>query len=174
LKTKLNILFFALLFVIVNFQAQNCNNSVKGRVFDEGTSLPLSFVNILIQESLTGTTSDEDGFFVLENLCLGEIHLIVSHIGCDPKKIHIDLKKDTTLEIPMPHTVLGTAVVEGEQTSNIEFQSNSSVSRANIENNSNKTLGALIENESGVNLMKNGSGISKPIVHGLYGNRLTI
>ena len=174
MSNNLKLLFFACLFPIVNFQAQNCNYSIKGRVFDEGTSLPLSFVNILVQEKLTGTTSDEDGYFVLDKLCLGEIHLIVSHIGCDPKKIHIELIRDTTIRILMPHTVLGTITVEGKQTDNINFQANSSVSRSTIENNTNKTLGGLIENESGVNLMKNGSGISKPVVHGLYGNRLTI
>ena len=120
-------------------------------MFDEGTSLPLSFVNILIQEKLTGTTSDEDGYFVLDKLCLGEIHLVVSHIGCDPKKIHFELIRDTTIRILMPHTVLGTITVESKQTDNINFQANSSVSRSTIENNSNKTLGGLIENESGVN-----------------------
>ena len=174
LFSNLKLLIFFCLFIVFNLQAQNCNNYIKGRVFDDGTSLPLSFVNILIQESLIGTTSDKDGFFILDNLCQGEIHLIISHIGCEPKKILIDLKKDTTLSIQLPHTVLGTIVVEGEQTNNSDFQSNSTLNRTTIENNSNKTLGGLIENESGVNLMKNGSGISKPIVHGLYGNRLKI
>ena len=174
LYNNLKLFLFVCLFIVFNLQAQNCNNYIKGRVFDKVTSLPLSFVNILIQESLKGTTSDKDGFFILDNLCQGEIHLIISHIGCDPKKILIDLKKDTLLRIPMSHTLLGAIVVEGEQSSNNYFQSITSLSRTTIENNSNKTLGELIQNESGVNLMKNGSGISKPIVHGLYGNRVKI
>ena len=153
---------------------QDCKFSIKGSSLDESTKLPLSFVNVYVQEISNGTTSDINGVFTIDNICPGEYHLIFSHIGCDPKIILIDLKKDTTLSIQMPHTVLGTVVIEGELTSNIDFQSSSSLSRTTIENNSNKSLGGLIENESGVNLMKNGSGISKPIVHGLYGNRLKV
>ena len=133
LYNNLKLLLFVCIFIVFNLQAQNCDNYIKGRVFDKGTALPLSFVNVLIQESLKGTTTDKDGFFILDNLCQGEIHLIISHIGCDPKKILVDLKKDTILSIPMSHTLLGAVVVEGEQSSNTDFQSTSSLSRTTIE-----------------------------------------
>ncbi|NNF22616.1 MAG: TonB-dependent receptor, partial [Saprospiraceae bacterium] len=40
--------------------------------------------------------------------------------------------------------------------------------------NTNENLSALLENETGVQILRNGSGIAKPVVHGMYGNRLTI
>ena len=43
-----------------------------------------------------------------------------------------------------------------------------------IEDNADENLSGLLVNESGVHILKNGSGIAKPIVHGLYGNRLLV
>ena len=43
-----------------------------------------------------------------------------------------------------------------------------------IEDNSHKPLAELLDSEAGVSTLRNGAGIGKPIVHGLFGNRLTI
>gem|GEM_PF-236440 len=64
-------------------------------------------------------------------------------------------------------------MIEGQQ-DNVGSQPNLSVNRKKIEDSSNQNLAGLIENEVGVHLIKNGSGIAKPVVQGLYGNRLTI
>jgi len=163
------------LFSIIRCQAQDCNISINGYVFDEASELPLSYVNVFVQETYKGTITDDNGNFVLDSLCAGEYHVQFSHIGCEPIKFHLDLTKDTVLNIGFFHTVnsLGTVVVE-EQRDNFNNQPNLSVNRKTIEDNANKNLSGLLETETGVSLIKNGSGISKPVVHGLYGNRLTI
>ena len=38
----------------------------------------------------------------------------------------------------------------------------------------NKNLAEVLESVSGVSVLKNGSGIAKPVIHGLFGNRVTI
>ncbi len=53
-------------------------------------------------------------------------------------------------------------------------ESNVSIYRNQIVGNINKNFSRILENESGISLIKNGSNISKPVVHGLYGNRLLI
>ena len=53
-------------------------------------------------------------------------------------------------------------------------QANLSVNRKVIEDKGNQGLSGILENETGVHLLKNGTGISKPVVHGLFGNRLII
>jgi iron complex outermembrane recepter protein len=169
------VLFIVILFALSKCDAQNCNLSIKGHVIDEVSELPLSFVNIFIQEIAKGTITDNKGNFLLENICIGEYHLIFSHIGCESKKIHLEFTKDTIINIRLSHTPasLGTVVIEGKKDELIN-QPNLSVNRQTIEDNTNQNLSGLLENETGVSLIKNGSGISKPVVHGLYGNRLTI
>lgn len=166
--------FFLLAFFKV--QGQNCNLSIEGYIFDEASQLPLSFVNVLVQETSQGTMTDDKGNFSLDNLCVGEYHIHVSHIGCESEKFHIHVPQEHVLKIGLTHTQtsLGAVVVEGKGSSSLDDQPNVSVNRKTIEDNTNKNLSNLLENEAGVHLIKNGSGISKPVVHGLYGNRLTV
>lgn len=162
-------------FIIFNCNAQNCEFTVKGNVFDKGSEQPLTYVTIFVQEVSRGAVTDDKGDFTIENLCEGEYHFIFSHIGCEPKKIHLDILSDTIVNIALPHTStsFSTVVIEGAKNEH-NNQPNLSINRKTLEDNSNRNLAGLLENESGVHLIKNGSGISKPVVHGLYGNRLTI
>jgi iron complex outermembrane receptor protein len=160
---------------LIGYQAQNCNITIQGQVLDEATDLPLSFVNIFIQETYDGAVTDDNGRFVFNNICPGEYHFTISHIGCESKKIHLDVVKDTFFNIGMLHsaTSMDAVVIKGK-TDKFSNLPKSTISRQKIEDNSNQNLSGLLENESGVHLIKNGSGISKPVVHGLYGNRLTV
>ncbi len=155
--------------------SQDCEFTIKGYVYDQGTEDPLSYVNVFIQEISKGSVTDDDGNFLIENICEGEYHLIFSHIGCESKKVHFDVLSDTIINVSLPHTstAFSTVVIEGvkDETNN---QPSLSVNRQTLEDNINQNLSGLLENETGVNLIKNGSSISKPVVHGLYGNRLTI
>jgi len=155
--------------------AQDCNFTVKGYVYDDALDAPLAYVNVFIQETQEGTTTDDDGNFILENICKGHYHFIVSHIGCADEKFHFDIDRDTVLRIAMSHspTSIGTVVIAGKKNDHIK-QANLSVNRNIIEDNSEKSFSSILENETGVHLIKNGSGISKPVVQGLYGNRLII
>ena len=172
---KILFTFFIFLSVLYRIQGQDCSLSISGNVIDEGTDLPLEFVNIYIQELGTGTTTDGEGYFRMDSICEGHYHLIFSHIGCEAKKLHLDLFRDTIIRYELSHTStsLGTVVVEGVK-DDFNNQASVSINRQTIEDNINENLSGLLENESGVHLIKNGSGISKPVVQGLFGNRLTI
>ena len=168
-------LFFVFLLTVLSSNAQDCQYSIKGYVFDEGSELPLSYVNVYVQENGKVGYTDDNGNFQIEGNCPGHLHLTFSHIGCEAVKMHLDLVSDTTINIRLSHTPtsLGAVVVKGKKVDPFT-QPSVSLSRQNIEDNSNQNLSALLENETGVHLIKNGSGISKPVIHGIYGNRLTI
>ncbi|MDA7501910.1 TonB-dependent receptor [Chitinophagales bacterium] len=172
---RIALLILIVFFALLNCDAQDCELAIKGKVFDEGSEVPLSFVNVYIQELFRGAVTDDNGHFLLEDICPGHYHLIFSHIGCEGVQIHLDLASDTTLTIQLSHTPtsLGAIIVEGKKEEYVH-QPSISLGRKNIEENANQNLSGLLENEAGVHLIKNGSGISKPAVHGLYGNRLTI
>lgn len=155
--------------------AQDCTFTIEGVVMDENTAEPLSFVNVYVQELEIGAITDDNGVFAIGKICAGTYHLVVSHIGCAPKEIHVDLESDTLLNIILDHTTISLDdIVVEDKKSNYNNQPGLSVNRQTIEDNVNRNLAALLVNESGVYLLKNGSGIAKPIVNGMYGNRLTI
>jgi len=172
-----NKLFFCIAFTLIVFQssAQNCNLNINGVVIDNATRQPLPYVNVFIQEKATGTNTNDEGQFSLSDICPGHYHFIFSHIGCEAVKIHLDLYTDTLLNIELlhNHTSIDAIQIKGKKEDFIH-QPNVTLSRKSIEENSSKNLSALLENENSVHTIKNGSGIAKPIVQGLYGNRLTI
>ena len=172
---KRGLVFFLLIFIALNGHAQKCDITIEGYVFDEASSSPLAYVNVFIQETQIGTITDEEGNFVLGDICEGSYHFILSHVGCEDEKFHIDITQDTILKIGLNHTPtsLGTIVVSGKK-ENTTNQANLTVKRKTIVDNSNQNLSGLLENETGVHLIKNGNGIAKPVVHGLYGNRLIL
>ncbi len=166
-------LFFVLLSTLG--LAQDCQIKLEGLVTDKGTRAPLSFVNVILQELGKGAITDDDGAFVVENICPGHYHLIVSHIGCEPVEVHLDIDRDTILNISLSHTSVSLegVIVQGKS-NDFSNQPNQSIGKQAIEDNSDEHLSGLLKNETGVHLLKNGGGIAKPVVHGMFGNRLTI
>ncbi len=155
--------------------AQTCEYSIRGEVSDASTGFPLVYVNIFVQEQQSGVTTDTSGWFQLTELCAGSYHLTFSHLGCTPQNLHILLERDTTLRIRMDHhaTQIEGILVKG-QPSTATIQSTQSIVKELIADNLDQNLSTLLENISGVQSLKNGAGIAKPVVHGLYGNRLAI
>ncbi|WP_160110590.1 outer membrane beta-barrel family protein [Aequorivita lipolytica] len=75
--------------------------SVSGKVTDEGNS-PLSFVNVLVYEvdtetPLKGTTTNEDGSFILKGLPAATYTLIFSYIGFEDFLRTIELSSNKNL-----------------------------------------------------------------------------
>lgn len=77
--------FFALLvFVSLTFAQQQ----LSGTVFNSSNNEPLSLANIKIQGTDTGSASDENGNFSLDNVETGDV-LIISYIGFETKEVTI-------------------------------------------------------------------------------------
>jgi len=77
------LLVIALLFIgIVQAQDQATTGSIAGKLSDkEMSGEPLPFANVIIKGTSTGTTSDFDGLYVLENLAPGTYTVSFSFIG---------------------------------------------------------------------------------------------
>lgn len=163
-------------FIFLSFAsfAQDCNFVVKGTVYDLNSNQPLDAVNVYFEENAIGAFTGADGFFTLNNVCKGSYHLILSHIGCESQEIHIDVEKDTTLALFLEHTHTTLENITISESSAITSQTSESLSEQNISDNSNENLSRLLDNITGVSTLSNGGQISKPVVHGLSGNRLSI
>lgn len=172
----LNRLIFCILFFLsVTSFAQDCKLSISGKIIDADAGSAIAFANIYIEKLLKGTTSSDSGSFQINNICKGDYHLIVSHIGCETQEFFIQLKKDTflTIELDHNHHLLHEVTVKGEKGSQT-IQEKESISEKDISENAGKNLSEMLESISGVSTLKTGSGIGKPVVQGLSGNRLTI
>jgi len=155
--------------------AQDCPITINGLVSDSGTHLPLEYVNIYIREIERGTATDSLGRFEIRGLCPGEYHLVMSHIGCESKTRFVEVTTDMNLDLEMDHSdhILHDVVIHDDR-SQRDIVHVESISNMEISDNADESLSNLLEGIAGVGALKTGAGISKPIIHGLYGNRVTI
>ena len=87
---------------------------VSGLVIDEAEGAPLPGANIYIEGSGTGTVSDVDGLFLLNNADAGEQVLIVSFLSFETQRIPVQVEAGAvaTVNVSMaPEAFMGEEVV---------------------------------------------------------------
>jgi iron complex outermembrane receptor protein len=146
---------------------------MSGTVRDLGTNVPLASVHIYLQENNTEVITDSTGRFRFDSLCPGLFHLNFSHANCDAQDVFIQLEKDTQFLIYLDHSyhVLKGAALKGDHKVHSKSRT---ISEQGIEEQLNENLGNILNNLSGVRTLKTGNAVSKPIINGLYGNRIVI
>ena len=135
----------------------------------------MAYGTVYVEETQSGAASDSLGNFKLNGLCKGEYHLQFNHIGCETRTLFISLVKDTVIRINMHHhSELVDEVMVHDHHSQHETSASSTVGQEAIAETANKDLSEMLEEMTGVSSIKSGAGVSKPVVHGLSGNRVAI
>ncbi len=156
--------------------AKKCNFTIEGHVYDQTTKEPLAFVNIQIKDTGLGTVSDEEGHFIIPDLCEKEYDLVFSRLSYKIHEHHHDFHHPN-MEIYMvpEHLMLEGVTIEGRQNqSDLESGSITEISSETLKAIETETLGEVVSNVSGVNMLSTGQNVSKPIIHGLHSNRVLI
>ncbi len=175
MKQKMNriTILFYILGIFAGF-SQSCDFFIKGVITDNSTQKTLPFAEVYLQETKKGTVTDEDGNYYLGKICNGTYHLVVRHLNCEAKTILVEVSSSLDLNVELEHTesVLGHVIIKANKAETLQEQL--SINKKRIEDNLSENIGDLAEQFTGVSSFKNGSGVSKPIIHGLYGNRVAI
>lgn len=167
------VLFCLILLYLGNtLAAQDCNIRLTGQVIDESINEPLSNVSISIVGQPVSYT-DSFGNFEILNLCTGNVHLFIFHIGCESKKIFIELKQDTFITLKLDHHyhAIKNVVLKGDAHNDESIRS---IGLNEILASSNKSLAEATSAIPGVAILKTGNNVSKPIIDGFFGNRVQI
>lgn len=157
-------------------QSYDCTISISGKVVDDHDGEILEYANVYIPEIGVGAVVDSNGLFEINGLCKGGIHLEISHVGCELKRLPLFLERDTFINVMLEHhsEYLKEIMVKGQASNGQLVQNKTVISRNEIAESAGQALAEMTRTIAGVNSLKNGSGISKPVIHGLFGNRVTI
>ncbi len=169
--------FFKSLFFLSQLAfSQNCKINISGYVGDQFAKNPLELATIFVEETAKGAVVDTKGFFRLENLCAGNYHLRISHVSCESQRVFLKISQDTVISVFLAHheEFLQEVAVSGEKIESPNTRTQNTIGLEQLQRESGKNLAQILENITGVNTIKTGSGIAKPIIHGLYGNRIAI
>jgi iron complex outermembrane receptor protein len=173
-------LFVFLLAVVCHLPAllmgQGCTLSITGGVYDEHDRTPLPYSTIVIVETGKGTLADDSGQYVLSNLCPGRYTLYVSHVGCDPITQIVHLTRDTLIDFYTEHHVelLQTVTKSAYRISEAPAQTRRDLSGEELAKLQGRSLAEMLSSVTGVTMVQTGPGIAKPMIHGLFGNRVLI
>ena len=153
--------------------SQDCSLILKGHVEDLDTREKLSGATVLITGLNREIVTDAQGDFLFEGLCPGKLTIRVSHVGCETIEQTISFTKSRHLDIDMPHkkNTLGEVVVssiKGVQNTGTKKE----LSAREMEQSKGQNLAETLSRLNGVTLLQTGSTVSKPVIHGLHGNRI--
>ena len=100
----------------------NPNQTIKGRIVDLDSNLPLIGVNVVLGSEGTpsGTITDRNGYFRFENIPVGRHDLKCSYIGYEPRLISnflVASGKEQVLNIALEESVINLDEVEIESRS---------------------------------------------------------
>ncbi len=149
------------------------NYSVEGTVQDFHDKTPLE--NVLVSFGKYSAKTDQKGAFKIKNVSAGTYTLSASHPDCNDYSDSLSVDKNLHLTIQLEHHVneIESVTVHGNH-KNSGSMVVKTIDHSEIERNSTENLGNLLKNISGVSGLKTGNNIVKPVIHGLYGSRISI
>ena len=156
----------------------NCSYLLSGNVVCEGTNeiLPFSVVNI--KELKKEIVTNNNGYFKIDNICFGKYSLKISYIGHHTLDTIIEITKNTFINISLQssETHLDEARIRlnTSKKQEIETLQKNEISGIEIDKTRGLSLGESLKSITGVNSIQTGPTISKPMIHGMYGNRVLI
>lgn len=162
---------------INSIHTQDCTYTFIGEVKDFHDSTPMSGATIYIETLDTYTAADINGKFSIKNLCNGKLMLVISHIGCETKRIEVNINGDSYQEILMEHHTeeLDEVAVKSTGIKKTTVTAQETVLKSEtLERYSSLSLGDALKEVSGISSINTGNAIVKPIINGMHSSRVLI
>ncbi|WP_290696187.1 TonB-dependent receptor [Lacinutrix sp.] len=171
--------FIILLFVISSniISSQNCNNIINGTVLDLHDNTILVDAKVLVVENNQEVLTNSLGEFTIVDLCNQTYTIKISHAFCIAQTYKIEITNNTKKVFRLEHHLeeLNEIILEGKLSDiTSETSLENKISKEELEKNSGKTLGDVLNNISGVSSLNTGNTIVKPIINGLHSSRVVV
>lgn len=146
--------------------------SVQGTVQDFHDKTMLENAEVKIGNFISKT--DKNGRFSFPNLPAGKYQLVAKHLLCNDYTENVEINRDLHLVIILEHHVgeIQTVTIHGRHKTKGSVVI-TTLDKSEIERNSTENLGNLLSRISGVSTLKTGNNITKPVIRGLYGSRIS-
>jgi iron complex outermembrane receptor protein len=173
-KSCLFLLTVVLLCFSISIHAQN---TITGKITDAHNGVPLRGVSVYIPDLKTGAASTADGSYRIQDIPAGTYLMEISIIGYAKQweKLTVKGQVRRNYALTAASVTLGDIIVTGVPSAT-DNQKNpisvTTVSHADLLENSSTNVIDAIAKEPGVSAMTDGQSISKPVIRGLGYNRV--
>jgi iron complex outermembrane receptor protein len=168
--------FLAVSLVICHLiPAQECSYKFRGTIKDFHDNSAIADALIYLNKGNRSFVSNNKGEFLIDNLCKGDITLVISHISCGTKSFSFAITKDVDEIILMEQHIeeLNEVAVKGSGTKKQTKTAQETILKSKvITKYSALSLGDALKEVPGVSSINTGNAIVKPMINGLYGSRI--
>ena len=153
-------------------------NTINGTIANSETNEPIEFATIYLPQLEKGTTTNENGEFVLTEIPSGNYKIVFSIIGFETISQTINLPLTETLNVQMkPSAIEMEEVIISTPFHKLQSENVMKVERESISSlkqNGAVNLSEGITNIAGVESVSTGLSIGKPVIRGLSSNRVLV
>ncbi|MDO5510514.1 MAG: TonB-dependent receptor [Weeksellaceae bacterium] len=156
--------------------SQNCDLRLQGNVRDFHNNLPSIFAQIVNRDGTISAVTDDQGNFLIENLCPGTYHFTVIDTESELKEFTVQIEENTQVNWHVEHHVIELEGLERQGTLralNLTARETHLHRDALQEYAANDIAGAL-KKVSGISSLESGSNIAKPVIHGMHSSRVVL
>lgn len=157
-------------------QSADCLDTLQGQVIDEHDHTVLSFAEVFIESLDKGVVCDENGKFLIDGICPGSYTIRVTHVGCEPvyQEVRVPMKRPMVVYLEHHASELNTLDVNAKRPDEQVGRKQNVVTREVIERSAGKSIAEMLQEVEGVEVLRTGPSISKPVIHGLSGDRILV
>lgn len=160
-------------------QQPGCNLTLTGHVYlSDTTKLNATGASVKVDGSSMGAIADSMGNFSVSGLCPGRHRITVSYQDYRTLDSVFVIRQNATLNFLLFSAAeqMGSVTVVGEVLKKDEITTavKSILAGAQLEATRGLSLGESLKSIAGVNSLQTGPSISKPVIHGVYSNRVLI
>lgn len=171
MKHSLLIGLFLLFASYTKAQKGPCQSLLRIILLDSSSQQALHFADIEFHPQVQNKI-DSQGHTIYILECLVNYDLHINHLDCEHKDLRVSVHSDSTLVVYLKHSEHNLLPFTFKQRSSRPDANQ--INQLQIQRNKGQSVGYLMEQLNGVQLIKTGQGIAKPMVNGLYGNRLIL
>ena len=169
--------YIAILFIGLSLFA-HAQQKISG-IITNTQNEPLFNVEVYIEDLHKGTSTNEEGYYQLQNLPNTPIKITVAFIGFTTETKIISLQnKETTLSFSLEEAVFKMdEIIVSTAFNKLQSQNVMKVEHESIKSLQQKGTSTLIEGLAtipGVSQVSTGTSIGKPVIRGLSGNRVLV
>jgi len=168
-------LIYSLLLIFCGLAFTNAQKTFTVQGFVQDFHDKTMLENTVVKIGDFATKTDKKGRFSINNIPPGNYTLIAKHPDCNDYTENVGVTQDLQLTVLLEHHVqnIETVTIHGSHKTNGSLVIKT-LDKSEIERNSTDNLGNLLSKISGVTALRTGNTISKPVIHGLYGSRISI
>lgn len=163
-------LILLLLFVLQAWAQNPCSLKVSGRLLHAADSTSISAAEVFVEEPHVKTKTDPDGYFLLKKLCPGSILLEID-LG-EGIHIHhfIETQNDTQLLIYLHENIISLKQAEVLR----KKSQTATLNREDLQNRAGYSISNQLGELPGIQTLRSGQTLGKPIAEGMTGLRLPV